>query len=133
MYHRQQLLRWRQPVKGQTTTYHWRQGNAISIDKDHDTLYTTEDLNALGTVEGNVTLTLKGNTKVGTLLNENTPSESLKQGTGNVYGGGDMSGVIGGGNTTVILEGGAHVLGNVYGGGNNGPVGGNSEVKIQDQ
>ena len=34
---------------------------------------------------------------------------------------------------TVILEEGAHVLGNVYGGGNEGPVGGNSEVKIQNQ
>lgn len=27
----------------------------------------------------------------------------------------------------------SHVLGNVYGGGNEGPVGGNSEVKIQNQ
>ena len=37
------------------------------------------------------------------------------------------------GNTTVILEGEAKVLGNVYGGGNKGAVGGSSEVIIQDQ
>ena len=101
----------------------------------------------LGSVQ-TATLTLKGNTIVG----DGTP------GTGNVFGGGQMSAVNGNavvklqdetqvkgnifgggdqgsvvGNTTVILEEGTHVFGNVYGGGNNGPVGGNSEVKIQNQ
>ena len=114
--------------------------NAISTDDR--ILYTTIDLSKtnLGSVAGNVTLTLKGNTTVGTLLSGGT----LKANTGNVYGGGDESYVTqqlnnqnqpiaNTGNTTVILEEGAKVLGNVYGGGNNGPVGGNSEVKIQNQ
>ena len=30
------------------------------------------------------------------------------------------------------IQGGTTILGNAYGGGNEGPVGGNSEVKIQD-
>lgn len=75
----------------------------------------------LGSV-GSATLTLKGNTTVGT-QGDNT--------TGNVYGGGDESIVTG--NTTVILQDGAHVLGNVYGGGNNGAVGGKSSVTIENE
>lgn len=86
---------------------------------------TTVSLEGLGAVSGNATLTLKGNTTVGTL-----EGGILKAGTGNVYGGGDESSVDG--NTTVILKGDAKVLGNVYGGGNKGQVGGSSEVLIQD-
>lgn len=94
--------------------------------------YTTTPLTNLGAVTGDVTLTLKGNTTVGTIEGGN-----LKSGTGNVYGGGDESAVIKNGsgekgNTTVILKDGTHVLGNVYGGGNEGPVSGNSEVIIKD-
>lgn len=87
--------------------------------------YTTVSLSGLGAVSGDVTLTLKGSTTIGT---ETSPGV-LKEGTGNVYGGGDESAVNG--NTTVILEGGAQVLGNVYGGGNRGVVGGTSSVTIQ--
>lgn len=118
------------------TTYTWRDTNvtvnntASAIDKTDGKhfLYTNEDLKALGTVQGNVTLILRGTTTVGTLV-----GDVLKPNTGNVYGGGDMSGVTGGGNTTVTLQEGVTVHGNVYGGGNNGAVGGHSEVKIQDQ
>lgn len=77
--------------------------------------YTSQELTGLGTVTGNVKLTLQGTTEV----------------SGNVFGGGDESTVRG--NTTVILEEGATVSGNVYGGGNEGPVGGDSEVIIQNQ
>ena len=77
-------------------------------------VYTTETLTGLGTVNGNVTISILGDSEV----------------KGNVYGGGDESAVAG--NTTVILKGDAKVLGNVYGGGNKGAVGGSSEVKIQD-
>ena len=113
--------------------------NAISVDNKK--LYTTIDLSKsnLGSVSGNVELILKGNTIVGILESDG----SLKANTGNVYGGGDESYVTqqldnqnhpiaNTGNTTVILQGAAHVLGNVYGGGNNGAVGGNSEVKIEN-
>jgi hypothetical protein len=74
---------------------------------------------------------------VGTLLDEGGENETLKEGTGNVYGGGDQSAVTVGesntGNTTVILKGNAQVHGNVYGGGNKGTVSGSSRVLIQDQ
>ena len=125
---------YRTGVKGRTTTFHWEHRDevnstttAIKKDVENDSvLYTEEDLSTLGTVQGTATLTLKGNTTVGTLLNNG----SLKANTGNVYGGGDESTVSG--NTTVTLQGNAHVLGNVFGGGNNGTVGGNSSVTIQD-
>ena len=77
-------------------------------------VYTTETLTGLGTVNGNVTISILGDSEV----------------KGNVYGGGDESAVAG--NTTVQLQGSAKVLGNVYGGGNKGQVGGSSEVLIQD-
>ena len=103
-------------------------GSLVDDEEGH-WIHTDEDLNTLGSVKGDVTITLSGSTIVG------TPGDSQ---TGNVYGGGDESAVIKNdsgekGNTTVILEEGTHVLGNVYGGGNEGPVGGNSEVKIQNQ
>ena len=95
---------------------------ATAIDTDEHILYTEEDLEALGTVSGSVTLTLKGATVVG------TPGDST---TGNVFGGGDQSRVEG--STTVKLQGNTNVLGNVYGGGNVGAVGGNSSVTIEPE
>ena len=115
-----------------TVPYSWEHANTVNstqtaINNSTHKLFTTVDLSKtnLGSVGGNATITLKGNTSVGTLDGGN-----LVEGTGNVYGGGDESAVDG--NTTVILEDEVEVLGNVYGGGNNGPVGGNSEVNIQD-
>ena len=79
--------------------------------------YTTTSLENLGTVTGNTTLTINGDTKIGT------------SGTGHdVYGGGDESAVTG--NTTVYLEGTAEVFGDVFGGGNHGLVEGSTEVNI---
>ena len=103
-----------------TTDYKWIHAASISnysqtLTDDGHTIKTTGDLTTLGTVTGNISLSLTGSTTV----------------TGNVYGGGDESAVTG--NTAVILEGGATVLGNVYGGGNKGAVGGSSEVKIKNQ
>ena len=73
---------------------------------------------------------------MGTLVG-NSGSQTLKPGTGNVYGGGDESGVLQIDNNTpaqvtVILRQGTTVFGNVYGGGNRGAVSGNSSVIIQD-
>ena len=82
--------------------------------------FTTISLQNLGTVSGNVTLTIKGSSVIGTEGEANT---------GNVYGGGDQSAVTH--NTTVKLQGSAHVLGNVYGGGNRGHVAGDSSVTIE--
>ena len=124
-YYYENLGTYRTGVKGQTTTYTWEEGNSISVDNSSHILYTTEDLDSLGTVTGNVTLTLKGNTVVGTL-----EGSALKAGTGSVYGGGAESAVTG--NTSVILEGHIHILGDVFGGGDEGEVDGNSQVILKD-
>ena len=115
-----------------TTEYHWKQVNSlgnntvgISTSGDTNYVHTTVDLNSLGTVTGNVTLTLKGNTVVGTL--EGTV---LKAGTGSVYGGGEESAVTG--NTHVLLKGNTLVRGDVFGGGNQGRVDGDTSVEITD-
>lgn len=77
---------------------------------------TNESLVGLGTVTGNVKLTLKGSTKV----------------TGNVYGGGEASAVKGLDKTvTVNLQGTTNVLGNVFGGGDQGKVEGSTTVNIE--
>ena len=55
---------------------------------------------------------------------------TLKAGTGSVYGGGAESAVTG--NTSVTLEGHAHILGDVFGGGDEGEVNGNSQVILKD-
>ena len=130
-YYYTELGTYRIGVKGETTTYTWRDttatvnNTATAINKTKKFLYTNEDLKTLGTVTSNVTLTLTGNTTVGTMEGGN-----LKDGTGNVFGGGEESAVNG--NTTVKLQEGVTVLGNVYGGGNEGVVKGDSEVIIRD-
>lgn len=89
---------------------------------------TTVSLEGLGAVSQDATLTLV-NTTVGTL--EGSPgSQTLKAGTGDVYGGGNESTVNG--NATVNLEGTTNVLGNVFGGGNKASVLGNTNVNIQN-
>ena len=120
-------------TKSGTTEFRWKHvdsypSNGTSgIYEGDDDKYVMDTITLEKSNLGRVaaaTLTLKGNTTVGTMQ-----GGTLKSGTGNVYGGGDERAVSG--NTTVIMQDGAHVLGNVYGGGNNGAVGGNSEVKIQ--
>ncbi|MBR4276656.1 MAG: chitobiase/beta-hexosaminidase C-terminal domain-containing protein [Prevotella sp.] len=75
-------------------------------------VYTDEDLSTLGTVTGDVTLTLN-NTTVGS-----DADTTLDQ--GNVFGGGEESSVEG--NTTVTISGG-NIYGSVFGGGDIGSVG----------
>ena len=110
-----------------------------AIDKTYHILYTTENLEKsnLGSVAGNVTLTLKGNTKVGILVtttNEETGNEvsTLQENTGNVFGGGESSYVTGAGNkVTVNIQGDTEVYGNVFGGGDKGVVEGSTQVNIK--
>ena len=89
---------YRKGVKGSTTTYKWQHGSAISIDTDKKILYTTEELDELGAVTGNATLTINGTTTVGK----------------SVYGGGQESNVEG--KTQVNITGGT-ITQNVFGGG----------------
>lgn len=103
-------------------------GNPGFTDDNGDNyFYTTVSLKDLGMVTGNVTFTIKGNSVVGTLDNNNQHVE----GTGNVYGGGDQSKVNG--NISVILTDKAQVLGNVYGGGNKGEVNGDTSVSVEGE
>lgn len=76
-------------------------------------IYTPEILTGLGTVNGNVILSIEGTTEV----------------DGSVFGGGAQSAVSG--NTTVYLSQSADITGNVFGGGDNGVVDGSAEVYIQ--
>ena len=89
--------------------------------------YTPQTLTGLGSVTGNVILTIKGSSKIGTILDNG----NLKANTGHVYGGGDESAVTG--STTVNLEGSTEVFGNVFGGGNEGLVNGSATVNIRPE
>lgn len=88
--------------------------NPTYSDGEKNYCYTWNSLANLGTVSGNVSLTIKGTTEV----------------KGNVFGGGAQSAVIG--NTVVDLQENAHVDGNVFGGGDQGNVTGSATVNIQD-
>ena len=81
-----------------------------------------------------------------TTTDETTGDEvsTLKDKTGNVFGGGEQSyvtqsvdsnnqPVANTGNTTVILQGNTTVLGNVFGGGDHGVVQGSATVKIEKE
>lgn len=105
-----------------TTTYEWEQvasypsdGGVGFINGNH--VITTQNLSKtnLGSVSGNVTLTLKGNSTV----------------LGNVFGGGDES-VVSGSTLVKVLDQ-TKVFGNIYGGGNMGEVGGNTKVVVNGQ
>lgn len=119
-YYYEQLGTYRTGVKYKNnssfapTTYTWEHGNAISIDKTNHILYTTENLDKtnLGSVTGDISLSLEGKTKV----------------KGSVFGGGEES--IVGGSTEVIINDQTRVYGNIYGGGNMGEVGQNTKVVI---
>ena len=134
-------------VKSGTTTYTWAHGNAISIDTKKSILYTTEELDGLGAVTGNATLTINGTTTVAhSVYGGGEESEvggttevNVTGGTigttneggaeyGNVYGGGKgkadekLAGLVKG-NTIVKISGTPTILHNVYGGGAYGSVG----------
>ncbi len=108
---------------GTSTTYTWTHDSGSTSDPvtgDSDELFYTEvPLDNLGAVQGNVILTIEGQSVVGTEGDTTT---------GNVFGGGEASAVNG--NITVILQDDTHVVGNVFGGGDQGKVEGNTEVKI---
>ena len=94
---------------------------------DEHYIYTDVNLSHLGAVNGNATLTIEGNSKIG--YDENG-QRSVQEDSGNVFGGGDASATNG--NTTVTISGNAEIFGNVYGGGNNGNVSGSATVNIQN-
>ena len=131
-------------VFSDNTDFSWTSGtlteNATAINESgenqHD-IYTNINLSKsnLGSVAGNVNLTIKGKSVIGTLEGEEG-SQTLKEGSGNVFGGGESSYVVTNSNitnqkVTVNLEGETEVLGNVYGGGDKGEVQCSTEVNIK--
>ena len=117
-----------------TTTFTWKYASEAGVtltdnsssgsDLSNHYIYTNLDISKsnLGSVDGNVNLTIKGSSIIGSGGD-----------TGNVYGGGEQSRVNGSGHqVTVTLEGNAEVLGNVFGGGDNGEVEGSVVVNIKD-
>ena len=111
-----------------TTEYTWKHVSSYPSDGsdsfDGTQVITTQDIEKsnLGSVEGNVSLTIKGDSKIGTEGDTTT---------GNVYGGGESSYVTGDHTVTVNLQGNAEVLGNVFGGGDSGVVEGSTVVNIE--
>ena len=104
-----------------TTTFEWKNATEAGVtltngesgsELTNHYVYTNQDLTSLGTVTGNVTLTIDGTSMV----------------WGNVFGGGEESAVTG--NTEVLIKGKTKVYNNVYGGGNQGEVGGNTKVIV---
>jgi hypothetical protein len=115
-----------------TTTFQWETGDYPSNGSDDPkfssgkvTTNINLDKSNLGSVNGDVTLTIKGNSKIGT--------DGDTSGTkGNVFGGGESSYVTGATHkVTVNLQGKTQVLGNVYGGGDEGLVTGSATVNIE--
>ena len=131
-------------VFSDNTDFNWTSGtlteNATAINESgenqHD-IYTNINLSKsnLGSVAGNVNLTIKGKSVIGTLEGEEG-FQTLKEGSGNVFGGGESSYVVTNSNitdqkVTVNLEGETEVLGNVFGGGDKGEVQCSTEVNIR--
>ena len=117
--------------------FEWKQVNEFAgngkkdLEESESLKYVHTDANLstsnLGSVEGNVNLTIKGNSVIGTDGNANT---------GNVFGGGELSYVVTNSKikeqkVTVNLEGENEVLGNVFGGGDKGEVQCSTEVNIR--
>ena len=117
-------------------TFKWKHVNSISnkaqcleVVGDNRYIKTTQDLETLGAVDGNVTLTIQ--TEAGKTTTIGTAGNSD---TGNVFGGGEQSSVTGATHTvTVNLKGpgNTNVLGNVFGGGDEGVVEGSAKVNIE--
>ena len=111
-----------------TTEYTWTHVDSYPSEGgdgfDGTQVITTQsiDHSDLGSVAGNVILTIKGSSVIG------TEGDTTK---GNVFGGGESSYVTGASNkVTVNIEGNTLVYGNVFGGGDKGEVQGSSEVNI---
>ena len=120
---------------GTSTTYQWTNdkgstGSPITAAAEGEEMgyfYTEIPLSNLGAVSGAVTLTITGDSEIGT---------NGVATTGHVYGGGDASAVTNAtpanASTTVNISGNTLVRGNVFGGGNNGVVSGSATVNIQE-
>ncbi len=132
-YYYTDLGTYRSAVFPGTTTFTWEHGDAIGINNTNGNhiLYTTEDLTALGTVRGKVTLNIQGNTLVKGIVTENNVTTQ----SGGVFGGGDASAAQG--DTEVNIDASSQQAEgyntyNVFGGGNKADVGGSVVVNMKN-
>ena len=106
--------------------------STTTLDDDNHLIYTDVDLNDLGTVAGNVTLNITGNTLVEGFVDDGQSKAEVQ--TGGVFGGGDESKVTGTDKTVqvnIITKGTSErYIYNVLGGGNEGDVDSNVVVNI---
>ena len=108
--------------------------NTLVDDSDGNWIHTEVNLNTLGTVAGDVTLNLTGNTTVeGKVFDENGTVVSQD---GGVYGGGDESGVTGAAKSVTVninttsADHDTQYINKVFGGGNKADVAGNTTVNL---
>lgn len=94
----------------------------MTVVSGKNQIYTDVTLTDLGNVTGNISLTIDGNSVIGTDGGDET--------TGCVFGGGNESRSLS--NTTVTLKGNTEVKHNVFGGGNNAVVGGTATMNITE-
>ena len=127
-YYYEALGSYRKGVKGPTTNYTWDykttvNSTATAVDTTKHVLYTSEDLNTLGTVTGKVTLNIEEGTTItndvfgGGESSNSTDSVvvNIKGGTmRNVYGGASAANV---GKLAIVNLTGGIINGDVYGGG----------------
>ena len=133
-YYYEDLGTYRKGVFPQTTTYTWENRSTVGVDNSNHILYTTENLSELGTVSGNVTLNVTGNSLIeGKIFDKNG---NVTGQTGGVFGGGDESKVTGADKTVTvnINQTGTtvgHYINNVFGGGNEGDVASAVQVTVE--
>ena len=120
-------------IEGSTEKNYW-----IHVDYDANT-GTGINVNDLGTVTGDVTLNIDGNTVVmGKIVNKDEEGNFTSYGaqTGGVFGGGDSSSVTGDTEVKIDASSQKNTSGynvyNVFGGGNKAPVTGNSKVTLKN-
>ncbi|MBR5936246.1 MAG: hypothetical protein IKZ89_08845 [Bacteroidaceae bacterium] len=106
------------PASSEFTWVHVNSLNNKAQALDGSSIKTTKDLSGLGTVSGNVTLTITGDSHI----------------YGSVFGGGESSDVTGKDKTvTVTLGGNTTIDHDVFGGGDQGEVRGSTELNIIDE
>ena len=103
-------------------TYKWKPGTAGTSNQTNKELYTgmtQAQMDELGNVTGDISITIGGDSKIGT-----------GTGGGSVYGGGNESKSLS--DTSVTLQGNTEVFGDVFGGGNKAIVSGSATVNITE-